>query len=225
MQLQDTAEIYPFPFSPHTSGKSEMYIGEWMAKQRTDAVASGSINTAASSLRENLVISTKVCGYANDITWMRPNDRPTRLTKKQIIEAVDGSLKRLGTDYIDLLQFHWPDRRVFAPANGAVFQHGYEFEGTTPVEEQLQAIEVLMKSGKIRAFGLSDETPFGVTNMVRMAEQLHLPRPVSLQIPLNLLAGQNDLDLGLAEACAPGNLNVALLAHTPLAGTQLLVFT
>lgn len=218
MILQDTAEIYPFPFSPLTSGKSEMYIGEWMAKQRADTITSGSTNTAPSSLREKLVISTKVCGYANDITWMRPKDSPTRLTKKQIIEAVDGSLKRLGTDYIDLLQFHWPDRRVFAPANGALFQYGYEFEGTTPLEEQLEAIDVLMKSGKIRSFGLSDETPFGVTNMVRMAEQLKLPRPVTLQIPLNLLAGQNDLDMGLAEACAPSNLNLALLAHTPLAG-------
>lgn len=192
-----------------------------MWRQNQDgAIVSGSSNTAPSSVRDKLVLSTKVAGYSPDITWLRADEAPTRLSRKQIIEAVDGSLRRLGTDYIDLLQFHWPDRNVLAPANGMEFQYGYDHTDSTPLEEQLRAIEELQKSGKIRYFGLSDETVYGLTNTVKTAEFLNLPKPATLQVPLNLLTGRNDLDTGLLEACSPGNCDVALLAHTPLAGSN-----
>lgn len=218
--FQDSSEIYPFPFTPTTAGKSEKYVGEWMwLHSQGDPIVRGTANTAPSSIRDKLVLSTKVAGYSEDITWLREGQVPTRLSRKQIIEAVDGSLRRLGTDYIDLLQFHWPDRKVFAPSNGMEFQYGYDNADPTPLEEQLRAIEELQKSGKIRYFGLSDDTPYGVTSIVKTAQLMGLPKAVTLQVPLNLLTGKNDLDSGLLEACAAGNCDLALLAHTPLAGT------
>ena len=142
----------------------------------------------------------------------------TRLTPEQIIEAVDAQLLRLGTDYIDLLQFHWPDRNYDVPMNGALFTYGHQRTDATPIETQLEAIASLLKAGKIRAFGLSNETPYGVTSFVKVAEYKSLPRPATLQNTLNLLEGRNELNMGIREACAPENGNLGLIAHSPLAG-------
>ena len=167
-----------------------------------------------------MVISAQVCGYSpTSFEWLRSSKESTRLSREHIIESVDKQLLRLGTDYIDLLQFHWPDRNLHPPRFGELFKYDRVRENEIPVQEQLEAIAELLQSGKIRSFGVSNETPFGLTNMVKIAEHLHLPRPVTLQMPLSLLEGQNELEMGLAEACHPANLNVGVLAHTPLAGT------
>jgi aryl-alcohol dehydrogenase-like predicted oxidoreductase len=165
-----------------------------------------------------VVISTSICGYSDDITWCREDEQPTRLSAAQIVEAVDAQLRRLGTDYIDLLQFHWPDRNGRVPLFGAPFAHDGQRTDATPVEEQLQAVASLLKSGKIRSFGLSNETPYGVTSFAKAAQYLSLPRPVALQNALNLLEGHNELDMGLSEACAKENCNMGLIAYSPLAG-------
>ncbi|KAJ1432447.1 NADP-dependent oxidoreductase domain-containing protein [Ochromonadaceae sp. CCMP2298] len=208
----DTAESYPIPSAPSSHGKSERIIGEWLKGK-------------GSSTRQQLVISTKVCGFSDEMNWVRNSaggsggsKGGTRLNKKQIVEAVDAQLTRLGTDYIDLLHFHWPDRYV--PLNGAHYSHDLEREAVSLVE-QLEAVGELVKAGKVRSFGLSNETPYGVASFVKTAELVGgLPRPVSLQNAYNLLE-QNEFRMGLSEACAPLNGNLAVLAHSPLAGGAL----
>ena len=199
----DTAESYPVPSCPGTSGASEKIIGSWLKTQK----------------REDVIISTKVCGYSDHITWCRRNGKGTRLKRNQIIEAVDCQLRRLGTDYIDLLSFHWPDR--YLPLFGAPeYCYNLERYDTTPIKEQLEAIQELLKAGKIRNFGLSNETPFGATNLVTTATLLDLPKPISVQQVYNLLC-RNDFENGMLEACSPVNNNMGLLAHSPLAGGAL----
>ena len=202
----DTAESYPVPSAPTTQGRSEEFVGEWL-------------KMGGSSRRQNTVIATKVCGFSDDITWCRKNGQGTRITEEQVMEAVDASLKRLGTDYIDLLQIHWPDRYV--PLFGAP-EYRYDLERTdsTPVKTQLEIMDKLIKSGKVRHFGLSNETPYGLTEFVKTAELLGLPKPVTTQNVYNLLV-RNDFDTGMLEACSPMNNNVGLLAYSPLAGGAL----
>ena len=175
------------------------------------------------------MISTKICGYSTDYGWLRSSDgnimnvsgtTGSRLNKQQIVQAVDAQLKRLGTDYIDLLSFHWPDRSADVPLNGALFDHDILRTDATPIETQLEAVAELIKAGKVRSFGLSNETPYGVTNFAKTSQYLSLPRAVTLQNTLNLLEGQNELDMGIAEACAAANGDVAFIAHSPLAGEK-----
>ena len=202
----DTAESYPVPSAPSTSGRTEKYVGEWLKQ-------------GGPSRRQQTVIATKVCGWSDQIDWCRKNGELTRINRAQVIEAVDASLERMGTDYIDLLQFHWPDRYV--PLFGAP-EYRYDLERTdfTPIKEQLEIMDELMKSGKVRHFGLSNETPYGVTDFVRTAEFYGLPKPVTVQNVYNLLA-RNDFETGMLEACSPSNNNVGLLAYSPLAGGAL----
>jgi aryl-alcohol dehydrogenase-like predicted oxidoreductase len=160
-----------------------------------------------------------ICGRSSELTWCRADGAATRLTPKQIVEAVDAQLQRLGTDYIDLLQFHWPDRNYHVPQYGAPLRDSSLAPDATSIAEQLQAIAGLIQAGKVRYFGLSNETPYGVTSFVKEAEYRSLPRPVALQNRLNLLEGHNELDMGLREACAPENGNLAFIAYSPLAGS------
>lgn len=206
------------PSTPSTTGKSEKIIGEWLRQHKSAPSNAASTHTVSSSFRQNIVLSTKICGHSDEITWCRADGSPTRLTKKQIIEAVDAQVDRLGTDYLDLLQLHWPDRNQYVPLAGAPYVYTTTRTDATPIETQLEAIAELIQSGKIRHFGLSNETPYGVASFVRAAQHLSLPRPVTLQTTLNLLEGQNELDMGLIEACAPLNGDVALIACSPLAG-------
>lgn len=166
-----------------------------------------------------MIISTKVCGYSDQITWCRSNGEGTRVNRQQVMEAVDAQLKRLGTDYIDVLQIHWPDRYV--PLYGAP-EYMYELEraDTTPIREQLEIMQELIKSGKIRHFGLSNETPYGLTSFVKTAELLGLPKPCVTQNAYNLLV-RNEFETGMLEACSPVHGNVGLLAYSPLAGGAL----
>mmetsp|Transcript_2026 Transcript_2026/g.3202 ORF Transcript_2026/g.3202 Transcript_2026/m.3202 type:complete len:450 (-) Transcript_2026:937-2286(-) len=206
----DTSEIYPMPSTPETVGHSELIIGEWLKQH-------------GKTKRSELVISTKICGFSNEITWCRKssNEEGTRLTSDQITEAVNAQLKRLGTDYIDVLQFNWPDRYV--PLYGAPeYLHELEREDAASFQSQLEAVDSLVKAGKVRHFGLSNETPYGATSFMLTAEALGLShlKPVTVQNAYNLLE-RNDFESGMLEVCSPRNGNLGLLAYSPLAGGAL----
>uniref|UniRef100_A0A7S3UR23 NADP-dependent oxidoreductase domain-containing protein n=1 Tax=Heterosigma akashiwo TaxID=2829 RepID=A0A7S3UR23_HETAK len=195
----DTAEIYPVPPNKDTQGLTEQYIGNWMDKKKN---------------RKDLILASKVAGYGN--LYLRKDGEPSRVNKKNIEEALDGSLKRLKTDYLDLYQIHWPDRYV--PLFGA---DGYEPEKereAVTFMEQLEAMGDLIKKGKIRHWGLSNETPWGVSQFCAAARAAGLPPPASVQNSYSLLVRADYEQSGMLETCAPQNENIALLAYSPLAG-------
>ncbi|KAL3137396.1 hypothetical protein ABBQ32_006919 [Trebouxia sp. C0010 RCD-2024] len=196
----DTAEMYPVPPNADTKGFTDNYIGSWLRSQK----------------RENIVLASKVSGYS-DKSWIR--GKATRVNPEQIEQSVDDSLQRLKTDHLDLLQIHWPDR--YLPLFGSgVYDSKQERENDVPFEEQLKGLERVIKAGKVRHVGVSNETSYGVMRFAQLAEQFNLPRIVSIQNCYNLLArGQFDTDL--AEVCAPRQCNVGLLAYSPLAGGAL----
>lgn len=203
----DTAETYPVPSAPSTTGKSELIIGDWLKKR------------GGKKKRAEVIVSSKVSGFSDQITWCRRDGSGTRVNKAQVMEAVDAQLKRLGTDYIDLLHIHWPDRYV--PLFGAPeYSFNLERPDATPIAEQLEIMNELIKSGKIRHFGLSNETPYGVGAFCTMADALGLPRPIVSQSAYSLLV-RNDFETGMMEACSPINGNLGLLAYSPLAGGAL----
>ncbi len=188
----DTAEMYPVPPRADTAHHTERYVGTWLRRQQ----------------RDRLVIATKITGPARGFKWIREEPR---INRKHIIAAVDGSLRRLQTDYIDLYQLHWPDRYV--PMFGATGYEVTQERDSTPISEQLQVLAELIKAGKIRHIGLSNETPWGVSEFARCAEQSGLPRIVSVQNAYSLL--NRTFENGLAETCRHDN--VSLLAYSPLA--------
>lgn len=188
----DTAEMYPIAPRAETAGRTESYIGTWLKRQR----------------RDQLVIASKIAGPARGFTWIR--DTP-RINRAQINIALDGSLRRLQTDYVDLYQIHWPDRYV--PMFGAT---GYELaqeRESVPIEEQLQALADRVTAGKVRYIGLSNETPWGVSEFLRCAETLGLPKIVSIQNAYHLM--NRSFESGLSEVCR--HADVGLLAYSPLA--------
>ncbi|BAY49552.1 aldo/keto reductase [Scytonema sp. HK-05] len=188
----DTAEMYPVPPRAETQGRTEAYIGEWLKKQQ----------------RDKLIIATKIAGPGRAIKWVRGG--ATNIQRDNIKQAVDDSLKRLQTDYIDLYQIHWPDRYV--PLFGQTeYNPNFERE-TVSIAEQLTAFADVIKAGKIRYLGLSNETPWGVSEFSHIAKQLGLPKVVSIQNAYNLL--NREFDRHLAEACYYEN--IGLLAYSPL---------
>lgn len=187
----DTAEMYAVPAKAETCGATEAIIGNWLAKRP--------------GAREKLLIATKVAGPARGMPWIRGE-----VSKAGIIEACEASLKRLQTDVIDLYQIHWPARNV--PTFGALYFDPSR-EGSFPsMEAQLEAMAELVKAGKVRAIGLSNETPYGVHEFVRLADQLGLPRVATVQNPYALI--NRSFDNGLDETCH--RLGVSLLAYSPL---------
>lgn len=187
----DTAEMYPVPARAETQGFTEDYVGRWLACQQ----------------RDKLVIATKITGAGRGLDWIRNGPR---VTPTQIRAAVEGSLKRLRTDYIDLYQIHWPDRNV--PMFGKfAYDPGAERD-TTLIAEQLAAFADLIAAGKLRYVGLSNETPWGVAQFVRIADEAGLPRVVSIQNAHNLI--NRTFEYGLAEMCH--REHVSLLAYSPL---------
>ena len=188
----DTAEMYPVPPRAETVHRTEQYIGSWLKKQA----------------REKLIVATKIAGPARGFAWIRNGPR---INRAQINAALDGSLRRLQTDYVDLYQIHWPDRYV--PMFGATRYDANQEHETTPIAEQLEALGELVKAGKIRHIGLSNETPWGVMEFLRCAEQSGLPRIVSIQNAYHLM--NRTFESGLAEVCH--HANVGLLAYSPLA--------
>jgi aryl-alcohol dehydrogenase-like predicted oxidoreductase len=188
----DTAEMYPVAPRAETAHRTESYIGTWLKRQP----------------RDRLIVATKIAGPARGFSWIRNGPR---IDREQLIAAVDGSLRRLQTDYVDLYQIHWPDRYV--PMFGATGYDLAQERDSTPIAEQLQVLAELVKAGKVRHIGLSNETPWGVGEFVRCAQQLGLPRIVSVQNACNLL--NRTFESGLAEVCR--HAGVGLLAYSPLA--------
>ena len=189
----DTAEMYPVPPNATTQGRTETYVGSWLARQR----------------REGLVIGTKVAGPGRR-DWIR-NGR-TDLTRDVIADAVDTSLARLQTDWIDLYQIHWPQRNV--PTFGATyFDPARETEGPA-IREQVEGMAAMIAAGKIRHYGLSNETAWGVCEFRRVARELGLPGPVTIQNSYSLVSRNVDNDL--AEVLFREQMS--LLAYSPLAG-------
>ena len=191
----DTAEMYAVPPKAETFQTTEKIIGNWFEK-----------NPGA---REKLIVATKVCGPSRGMNWIR-NGSPD-LTGADIIAACEGSLKRLKTDVIDLYQLHWPTRNV--PMFGNMYlDPSKDNPALTSIHAQLQALETLVKAGKVRAIGLSNETPYGVHEFVRLAEQHNLPRVATVQNVYCLI--NRCLETGLDETMH--RLGVSLLAYSPL---------
>jgi aryl-alcohol dehydrogenase-like predicted oxidoreductase len=189
----DAAEIYPVPPKPETQGRTEAIIGSWLSSRKA---------------RDKVMLATKVIGRTK-MNWLRKDGSPGRQSRAQLIEALHGSLKRLNTDHIDLYQLHWPDRpmRIF---EGLDYVHK---EGDShPIEEILGVLGDLVRQGKIRFAGLSNETPWGVMSFLKVAENLSLPRIVSIQNAYNLV--NRSFETGLAEIFY--REQVSLLAYSPL---------
>jgi len=192
----DAAEMYPVPPRAETQGLTEQYIGTWLAK-RSD--------------RERLVLATKVSGTSDGLEWIRGGPQ---LTAKQIREAVDASLQRLQTDYIDLYQVHWPGRKAnFFGRMGYEVVDDDDGRALEVIEETLKTLASLVEDGKIRHVGVSNETPWGVMQYLRLAERDGLPRIVSIQNPYSLL--NRTFEIGLAEIAH--RERTGLLAYSPLA--------
>ncbi|KGE76768.1 NADP(H)-dependent aldo-keto reductase [Halomonas sp. ND22Bw] len=187
----DTAEMYPVPPRAETQGLTESYVGSWLK---------------ARGARDDVIIATKAAGPGLDHIRGGP-----RLTREHLHQAIDTSLARLQTDYVDLYQLHWPDRRAnFFGRLG--YEHDAE-EDATSLEESLSALQELVQAGKIRAVGLSNETPWGVMHALQLAERQGLPRVASVQNPYSLL--NRSFEVGLAEIAH--REDVGLLAYSPLA--------
>jgi aryl-alcohol dehydrogenase-like predicted oxidoreductase len=190
----DAAEMYSVPARRETFGATETIIGNWFAK--------------TPGARRKVVLATKVAGPARGMDWIREG-KPD-LTPEDIVGACNDSLKRLQTDVIDLYQIHWPVRHV--PAFGVMYFDPSKDKAVTSIHEQLEALGSLVKAGKVRAIGLSNETPYGVHEFVRLAEQHGLPRIATTQNPFCLLnrTVENALDETLHR------LGVSLLGYSPL---------
>jgi len=190
----DTAELYAIPPRAETYGRTEEIIGNWFKK---------------TGKRNQIILASKVCGPTGWCPHIR--EGKSRLDTKNIITACENSLRRLQTDYLDLYQIHWPDRNTnffgkldYAPEDDT---------DATPIEETLEALNLLVQQGKVRHIGISNETPWGAMRYLHLAETNELPRIVSIQNPYSLL--NRSFEVGLAEiACRE---SVGLLAYSPLA--------
>ena len=191
----DTAEMYAVPPRAETFNATEKIIGNWLAKNP--------------SARQKLVIATKVAGPSRGMPWIRGGSAD--LSGADIIAACEGSLARMKTDVIDLYQIHWPVRHV--PAFGAMYFEPAKDAPGTSIHAQLEALQTLVQAGKVRAVGLSNESPYGVHEFVRLAEQYNLPRVATVQNAYCLL--NRTVENGLDETMH--RLGVSLLAYSPLA--------
>lgn len=192
VNLIDAAEMYPVPTAAEFQGRTEQYIGNWM-RQRGN--------------RDRVILATKATGPGEMVRYLRPD---IRHDERNLRLAIEGSLQRLQTDYIDLYQLHWPDR-----ATNYFGQLGYRHDpdnSGTPLAETLRVLGELVREGKIRHIGLSNETPWGTMKCLQLAEQLGLPRIVSVQNPYSLL--NRTAEVGLAEVLL--REQVGLLAYSPL---------
>lgn len=190
----DTAEMYAVPPTAQSYGSTETIIGNWFR--------------ARPGMRDKIILASKVAGRSDNMPYIRGNPR---LSRQHIEEAVDASLRRLQTDYIDLYQLHWPDRSTnyFGKLG---YQHQDDAD-SIPLHETLDTLNDLVQAGKIRHFGLSNETPWGSMKSLQLAETHGLARPVSIQNPYNLL--NRSFEIGLAEVAHREDLG--LLAYSPLA--------
>ena len=190
----DTAEMYAVPPRRETYGATETIIGRWLAERP--------------GMRQRIVLATKVAGPARGMDWVRNGS--DNVQPAEIVQACDDSLRRLQVDTIDLYQIHWPNRNV--PAFGSIYLDPSKDREFTTVQAQLEALAGLVKAGKVRHIGLSNESPWGVSEFLRLAELHHLPKVVSVQNPYALV--NRSADNGLDETLLRSH--VGLLAYSPL---------
>jgi len=192
----DTAEIYPVPPTPATQGLTEKYIGNWFAK---------------TGKRNDIFLASKVAGRNPGMAYVRPENMELCLDRKNIRYAVEASLKRLQTDHIDLYQIHWPDRTTnFFGKRG--YQES-EIGSSIEILETLTYLKELIDEGKIRYIGVSNETPWGVSQFLKYSEKMNLPKIVSIQNAYSLIL--REFEIGLSEISI--RENIGLLAYSPLA--------
>lgn len=198
----DTAEAYPVtPTSRETQGRTEEYIGTWLASRRN---------------RDRVIVATKVAGPVRSGDPRQFRGGGNRLDRRNIETAVEDSLRRLQTDYIDLYQLHWPDRGV-QMFGGRGLSGLNDHAGSVPIADTLGVLADLVKAGKIRHIGVSNETPWGVGEFLRLARDSGLPRIASIQNAYNLL--NRTFEIGLSEYAL--REDVGLLAYSPLAAGNL----
>lgn len=190
----DTAELYAVPMSPETYGFTEKFIGKWFKK---------------TGKRNEIILATKACGPGPKHIRNSP-----KFTNEQLTQALNQSLERLQTEYIDLYQLHWPERDT--PRFGILnYEHSEkEFENLQSVLETLQ---YFIKSGKVRHIGISNETPWGMMKYLQLAEKYDLPKYITIQNPYSLI--NRVFEIGHSEICH--RENVGLLAYSPLGGGML----
>ncbi len=189
----DVAEMYPVPPRAETQGLSERFVGSWLAR----------------GARDRVVVATKITGPGRGFGWIREGQ--LAIDQAGVSAAVDASLQRLRTDYIDLYQIHWPDRYV--PSFGRIHYDPAGERASVPILEQLQALDRAVRAGKVRYIGLSNETPWGVMQFLQLADRHGLPRVVSIQNAYSLL--NRTYEAGLSEVTR--HEGVSLLAYSPLA--------
>jgi aryl-alcohol dehydrogenase-like predicted oxidoreductase len=193
----DTAEVYPLPVHESTAGATERIVGSWLRGQRRDRV----------------IVATKVAGPGRGMEWLRSGPRTglAELSKRDIVLACEASLRRLGTDYVDLYQVHWPARNV--PLFGTGRYDPAKERDCASVQEHLEAMDQLMREGKVRHVGVSNETAWGVCEYRRVAQRFGLPRIASIQNVYNLMS--REFEHTLLEACQ--RERVGLLSYSVLA--------
>lgn len=200
----DTAEMYPVPPKAETYTRTETIVGNWLKNQP----------------REKIVLGSKVAGRNRGLNWIRGGD--DSLTRTNIRQALEGSLNRLQTDYIDLYQLHWPERNVplfgqyqFDPANEFDSKNAGQSEAKQweSIHRQLETLAELIQEGKIRYIGISNEQPWGLMEFLRISKQYNLPRIATLQNSYNLM--NRSVEFGITEILY--RENVSLLAYSPLA--------
>ena len=193
----DCAELYPVPPKENTYTKTEAIIGHWIKQKKQ---------------RDSFVLSTKIAGPRRDLSWIRGG--PKSLDKTNITNAVNSSLKRLQTDYVDILYLHWPERNV---NNFGRLGYVHKENEWNKFEDVLAELNKYIDQGKIRYVGLSNETPWGVLNYLQLSKDKKLPRMMSIQNPYSLL--NRSYEVGLAEVSI--RENIGCLAYSPLASGYL----
>ena len=197
----DTAELYSVMPRRETYGRTEEIIGEWFKQKKN---------------RSKIILASKIASKSDGLDWIRKGSKSLGFDKVNLNKAIDSSLRRLKTDYIDLYQLHWPERKV--PKFGTLdFEYDEEDTDWTPIQEVLENLEQLVKLGKVRHVGLSNETPWGVTKFLQTSKEKGLPRVLSIQNVYNLVNRVFDIansEVSIREQCG-------LLAYSPLAGGRL----
>lgn len=195
VNIFDSAELYPVPPSADTQGETSRILGQWVKSRK---------------IRDKVIIADKIVGRSG-MNWFRPEGIETRLDKKQIEFALDRTLKNLEMDYVDIYQLHWPDRPINV-FGGLEYEHT-DSRDAISIEETLTALDELVKQGKIRHIGLSNETAWGTSEFLKVASEKKLSKIISIQNPYNLL--NRSFEVGLSEISI--REQVGLLAYSPLA--------
>ncbi|MDC0192744.1 aldo/keto reductase [Alphaproteobacteria bacterium] len=197
----DTAEMYAVPTRAETYGKTEEIVGNWIKSKKN---------------RDKIILATKIASKSSGLSWVREGGKNLSFNKKNVNAAMDASLKRLKTDYVDLYQLHWPERNV--PKFGVMdFEYDPNDNEWTAIEEVLENLNHLITQGKVRYIGVSNETPWGLMKFMQVAKEKKLPIMVSIQNVYNLVNRVFDIansEVSLRENCG-------LLAYSPLAGGRL----